>query len=484
MAVMGIYMKSVSILLVSFVLVPFCSAETWVVDRNGKADFISIQEAIHFSSNGDFIIVHEGVYEEQIDFLGKEITVEGASRESTIINGNGMLGSVVTFKTGETNSSVLSKFTITGGTGNFWTDPVFGQQRCGGGIYCENSSPFIQLCDVIKNTSWGGAGIFATNGSPSIFFSSVTYNYAEGHGGGAYLVDQVHSDIDSCIFAENTASWGGGLSCSTTSDPLILNCIFDRNTTMNVGGGMFIRSQSSPIVMASEFTDNTQISNPLGSGGGVCIYGGGSTGGPCYPTFQFCAFEGNSVQGDGGGMAAAYDAHPKILDCHFAFNQAGRSGGGLACVADQDHIYPSNADVDDVSFEFNHADEEGGGIHVRNSDPFLDHVEVHSNEAGIAGGGLNFFESSLSRVLNSVICGNSEIQINGTYSDGGNNTISDMCSSCEGDVNEDGQVNVTDVLAVVGTWGPCTGDCNGDIDGSGVVDVTDLLIIVGNWGPC
>ena len=139
MAVMGIYMKSVSMLLVSFVLVSFCSAETWVVDRNGKADFISIQEAIHFSSNGDFIIVHEGVYEEQIDFLGKEITVEGASRESTIINGNGMLGSVVTFKTGETNSSVLSKFTITGGTGNFWTDPVFGQQRCGGGIYCENS---------------------------------------------------------------------------------------------------------------------------------------------------------------------------------------------------------------------------------------------------------------------------------------------------------------------------------------------------------
>jgi hypothetical protein len=49
-----------------------------------------------------------------------------------------------------------------------------------------------------------------------------------------------------------------------------------------------------------------------------------------------------------------------------------------------------------------------------------------------------------------------------------------------GDVNGDGSVNVTDVLALISAWGPCTG-CPEDIDGSGLVDVTDLLVVISNW---
>ena len=49
-----------------------------------------------------------------------------------------------------------------------------------------------------------------------------------------------------------------------------------------------------------------------------------------------------------------------------------------------------------------------------------------------------------------------------------------------GDVNGDGYVNVSDVLALISAWGPCS--CVEDLDGSGIVDVTDLLIVIGNWG--
>ncbi len=48
------------------------------------------------------------------------------------------------------------------------------------------------------------------------------------------------------------------------------------------------------------------------------------------------------------------------------------------------------------------------------------------------------------------------------------------------DVNGDGFVNVVDLLAVVGNWGPCTG-CNEDINGDSVVDVVDLLAVIGAW---
>jgi hypothetical protein len=50
-----------------------------------------------------------------------------------------------------------------------------------------------------------------------------------------------------------------------------------------------------------------------------------------------------------------------------------------------------------------------------------------------------------------------------------------------GDVNGDGVVNVTDLLAVIAQWGPCSGKCNADLDGDGHVGVTDLLIVLENW---
>jgi hypothetical protein len=54
-----------------------------------------------------------------------------------------------------------------------------------------------------------------------------------------------------------------------------------------------------------------------------------------------------------------------------------------------------------------------------------------------------------------------------------------------GDVNGDGVVNVTDLLAVISAWGACTAppqDCPADINGDGQVNVTDLLAVIGNWG--
>ncbi len=52
---------------------------------------------------------------------------------------------------------------------------------------------------------------------------------------------------------------------------------------------------------------------------------------------------------------------------------------------------------------------------------------------------------------------------------------------CEGDVNEDGSVSVSDLLLAIDQWG---GSGSADINGDGIVDVSDVLIIVGNWGPC
>jgi len=56
-----------------------------------------------------------------------------------------------------------------------------------------------------------------------------------------------------------------------------------------------------------------------------------------------------------------------------------------------------------------------------------------------------------------------------------------MSSLSPADINGDGVVDVVDLLALLGVWGPCA-DCPEDIDGDGVVDVLDLLILLGEWG--
>ena len=50
-----------------------------------------------------------------------------------------------------------------------------------------------------------------------------------------------------------------------------------------------------------------------------------------------------------------------------------------------------------------------------------------------------------------------------------------------GDVNCDGIINVTDILLVVGGWGPCNDHCAEDIIPDGTINVLDLLHVIGNW---
>jgi hypothetical protein len=57
------------------------------------------------------------------------------------------------------------------------------------------------------------------------------------------------------------------------------------------------------------------------------------------------------------------------------------------------------------------------------------------------------------------------------------------CSGDEhlvGDLNQDGVVDVQDLLLLFQAWGPCE-DCPADLNGDGWVDATDLLILLSNW---
>ena len=82
----GILVVSVTILVLCFVAA--ASATTWSVDGSGGADFTGIQEAINTASVGDTIIVHSGVYYENV-VVDKSVTLIGNGQPVVDAEGKG-----------------------------------------------------------------------------------------------------------------------------------------------------------------------------------------------------------------------------------------------------------------------------------------------------------------------------------------------------------------------------------------------------------
>src|SRR5262245_39030996 len=125
------------------------------------ADYPTIQDAIDASASGDTILVAPGTYVENIDFLGKAITVQSTSGAAlTTIDGS-FGGSVVTFESGEPLQAVLDGFTIKNG----WGRSLPGKGQVGGGIYCSGASPTIRNNVITTHHSFAhidrGGGLYA-----------------------------------------------------------------------------------------------------------------------------------------------------------------------------------------------------------------------------------------------------------------------------------------------------------------------------------
>ena len=61
---------------------------TWVVKKDGTADFTVIQEAVDNATDGDTIFVCSGIYYEHIIIFNKTLSLIGENRDQTIIDGN------------------------------------------------------------------------------------------------------------------------------------------------------------------------------------------------------------------------------------------------------------------------------------------------------------------------------------------------------------------------------------------------------------
>ena len=157
-------------------------------------EYPSIQSAIDASTSGAVVLVSPGRYRECLDLQGRMITVQStAGADHTSIDG-GCGGTTVCMISGESASTVLEGFVITGGTG----DSGFNGHRIGGGLRIEGSSPTIRRCIVTGNTADVGAA--------------------------AYLIDS-SATFDACWFDRNVSTHGSEIDC-TSSEPRLIRCGF------------------------------------------------------------------------------------------------------------------------------------------------------------------------------------------------------------------------------------------------------------------
>jgi Leucine-rich repeat (LRR) protein len=163
--------------------------------------FDSIQEAIEVAANGTTVVVGEGSYAEQLDFLGKSITVIGSwlldpnVASEPGLDGDGA-GPLVTFTGGEDANCTLAGLRIQGG-----------RAVTGAAIVCRFSSPTISNCLIVGNraTDPAGAVIYCWDGHAMFINCTITGN-AAAQGGAVMAFADAGTVVSNSIIWANAPS--------------------------------------------------------------------------------------------------------------------------------------------------------------------------------------------------------------------------------------------------------------------------------------
>ncbi len=158
--------------------------------ENGTLEhpFDMVQEAIHVAEDGDIVLVYPGLYAEEINFLGKAITVQSATDAAVLENQDDF---AVSFYHGEGSDSVLRNFVI---RNSFM------------GIFLAGSSPTISNVTVVDNK-----------------YAIEAYAGAEPDISNCILWNNTHGDLFGCRARYSCIERGNEGEGNIYADPLFFN---------------------------------------------------------------------------------------------------------------------------------------------------------------------------------------------------------------------------------------------------------------------
>jgi hypothetical protein len=300
--------------------VPASPFATWT------AAATNIQDAIDASTDGDLILVTNGLYATggRVVYgsltnrvvINKAVTVQSVNGPAkTFIQGYPSLGNSAVRCVYLTNNAALLGFTLTNGATRMTGDTY--EEQSGGGIWCESTSAIVSNCVVAKNAArfFGGGTVSGTLKNSTLTNNTASLSTSQGGGALAGI-------LTNCIIARNSAAFGGGAASN-----VLFNCTLTNNSANNSGGGAF------SCVLSNCFLYGNSATN---GGGAACGTLTGCTltnniayngGGSFSNTLNNCALIHNLATNSGGGAFSC-----TLSNCTLISNFATNYGGGaFAC---------------------------------------------------------------------------------------------------------------------------------------------------------
>jgi hypothetical protein len=434
-------------LILSVIMLLFCSpCNAHII--NIPRDYDYIQQGIEAAAAGDTVLVHPGVYNEHLNFEGKNITLaslflitgDTSYISQTSIDGTGE-DRIITFEGGEDSTAVVTGFSMINGYADYGGAIICQNQSSprivynklsshmafiGGAVFCLESDPFIES-NIIKNnaavgsdsTSGGAVFLYHSNaviranfidsnysslngGAISgIFYDGtikdnrITDNRAIAYGGAISMIGSSPEISGNYICQNNSSSSGGGINCGQNSSPLIKNNRICRNTAQLCGGGIHCINRSDAIIIGNQIDSNTTLQI---DGGGIWC------GRNANPVLYDNEITDNTANFYGGGIATI--SSPIVVNNRISGNNVNYyGGGGFFCGHNDSWAYVCGNEISGNSGVLSSAN--GGGIFCKsNSNPLITHNLVYGNYTRKYGGGIYVTENSAAVIQFNEIFGN------------------------------------------------------------------------------
>jgi nitrous oxidase accessory protein NosD len=394
---------------------------------NVPKGFSTIQAAIDAASHGDIIVVAPGVYQENIDFKGKRVTVRSEAPKksqtvaSTIIDGSGN-GRVVIFNSDETTDSILQGFTIRNG--------YSGTVANGGGVSI-NSGASAKILDnvFVGNKAPYGGAVNVANGSFAVISGNtfISNDATSRRGGGVYVHNASTAEILNNTFKYHDGANGvlhiGSTYTDESSAVISGNTIRDNHTTSGVGA-IKVTAKSSATITGNQIINNTGSTD--GAAGAIRVEFGSSA-----------VISGNTILSNRGNRVGAISVSGnsednkcivKIFNNTIKYNEAGTeddtlygTGGGIIISQHAEAVITNNQIIGNKSWNVNHG---GGGIALycfgQGIQAVIRNNTIMSNHTYRWGGGiyLRGGTGSFAEVTDNVISGNTAVGTDQSYGGG------------------------------------------------------------------
>jgi predicted outer membrane repeat protein len=251
---------------------------TWrvAIDRTGDAP--TIQAAIDSAAEGDEVLVGPGVYTWTNQGTG---AVPGFIRFLTGQEGIALrseLGPVETVLDAEYHSRVIyihahNRVTVDGFTIKHGVAPSFGD-FVGGGLFTHIAREVVRNCIFIENRANYGGGISCVVNDGFIRVESCTFIDNEAVGGGGALILWNGTGtcyVSDCVITNNSAGTRGGGIYQGDCNAVVERCVISGNEAGAEGSGYCQSSGKTAVISACTFNRNGAANSVIYARGGSVL---------------------------------------------------------------------------------------------------------------------------------------------------------------------------------------------------------------------